>query len=289
MNWKQRISAICHCASPIASMMNRPLCSWLLLALFATGQPLIVVQSSTELQSILVVYLLARVTAHAEELLASLSCGYRALRRRTEGMQWLHTHLFFALAKDMLPKSLGGFRIGFIPTALAESKVQERHPDRRPALFRRLRVMFLYQDLWLHVAVVSVAALVFTWGIVRAARVGNLEYLLTHLLVPGAEWSNHFASIRPITYAIWPPSMPERRDLMERHAAHHRADTKSDQDHLQLCTGITEEDSEISTFEVWRPKDAQKTEAWDALAILPEVPRNVGLVFWLVVGLGLYR
>ncbi|THW82449.1 nucleotide-diphospho-sugar transferase [Aureobasidium pullulans] len=285
MTWKQRISAICHCASPIASMMNRPLCSWIILLLIASGQPLITAKSD-QLQSILFVYFLSKVTAHAEELLASTSCGYLALRRRIEGMHWLHTHLFFALAKELVPKSLAGSRIGFIPTALAESKIQERHTDRRPGLFRRLRVMFLYQELWYHVVVVLAAATIFSFGLVKSNDEGSLRYLLTHLLVPGAAWSSHFASLRPIAYALWPPTMPERRELMTREYAKPRPEAKVNEDHLQLHL---EESSDGSTFEVWRPRAEQKLEFWDAWAILPEIPRHISLLFWVAVGLRLWQ
>jgi hypothetical protein len=266
-------------------MMNRPLCSWIILLLVASGQPLITAKSA-DLRNIMFVYLLSRITAFTEELLASTGCGYLALRRKIEGMHWLHTHLFFALAKDLFPKSLAGPRIGFIPTALAESKIQERHPDRRPGLIQRLRVMFLYQDLWYHVALVAIAAAVFTLGSVKASNHGTLHYLLTHVLVPGAAWSSHFASLRPIAYAVAPPTMPERRELMARGFAHPRPEAKENEDHLQLHL---EDESHGHTFEVWRPKAEQKLEKWDAWAILPEVPRNVGLIFWVVVGLGLWQ
>ncbi|KAI5235203.1 nucleotide-diphospho-sugar transferase [Aureobasidium subglaciale] len=285
MTWKQRVSAICHCASPIASMMNRPLCSWIILLLIASGKPLITA-SSDGLRAILLTYLLTKITTYVEELLASTSCGYLALRRRIEGMHWLHTHLFFALAKDLFPKKLSGPRIGFIPTALAESKIQERHPDRRPAFLRRLRVMFLYQDLWYHVAILFIAATIFTVGLVRSGNHASLEYILTHLLVPGAAWSSHFASLRPISYAVSPPTMPERRDLMYRDIARSRSGAKQNEDHLQLHL---EDEPEISTFEVWRPRPEQKLEKWDAWAVLPELPRHVGLLFWFSVGLGLWK
>ncbi|KAI4848303.1 nucleotide-diphospho-sugar transferase [Aureobasidium sp. EXF-8846] len=285
MTWKQRVSAICHCASPIVSMMNRPLCSWIILLLIASGQPLITAKSG-DLHRIVFAYLLSRITGFTEELLASTGCGYLALRRRIEGMQWLHTHLFFALAKDLIPKSLAGPRIGFIPTALAESKIQERHPDRRPGFVQRLRVMFLYQDLWYHVVVVAIAVAVFTLGFVKASNHGTLHYLLTHVLVPGAAWSSHFASLRPLAYAVAPPSMPERRELMDMDFARPRLEAKEDEDHLQLHL---EDESHSQTFEVWRPKAEQKLEKWDAWAILPEVPRNVGLVFWIVVGMGMWQ
>lgn len=262
--------------------MNRPLCSWVILLLVASGQPLITAKSS-ELQNILFVYLLARITAFAEELLASTGCGYLALRRRIEGMHWLHTHLFFALAKDLIPKSLAGQRIGFIPTALAESKIQERHPDRRPGLRQRLRVMFLYQDLWFHVVVVAVAAAVFAVGLVKANNHGTLHYLLTHVVVPGAAWTSHFASLRPIVYAVSPPTMPERRELMDRDFARPRSEAKESEDYLHLHL---EDESHGQTFEVWRPKPEQKLEEWDAWAILPEIPRGMGLIFWVVVGMG---
>ncbi|KAI4727308.1 nucleotide-diphospho-sugar transferase [Aureobasidium sp. EXF-10728] len=284
MTWKQRVSAICHCASPIASMMNRPLCSWIILLLVASGQPLITAKS-TDLQNILSVYVLARITAFAEEVVASTGCGYLALRRRIEGMHWLHTHLFFALAKDLFPKLLAGKRIGFIPTALAESKIQERHPDRRPGLFQRLRVMFLYQHLWYHVIVAAIAVAVFTIGLVKAGKHGSLHYLLTHVLVPGVAWSSHFASLRPIAYAIAPPTMPERREMMDRVFARPRPEEKENEDHLQLHL---EDESDGQTFEVWRPKAEQKLEKWDAWAVLPEVPRNVSLLFWVVIGMGLW-
>ncbi|CAD0032288.1 unnamed protein product [Aureobasidium pullulans] len=164
--------------------------------------------------------------------------------------------------------------------------IQERHTDRRPGLFRRLRVMFLYQDLWYHVVVVLAAAMIFSFGLVKSNNEGGLRYLLTHLLVPGAAWSSHFASLRPIAYALWPPTMPERRELMTRESAKPRPEAKVNEDHLQLHL---EDTSDNSTFEVWRPRAEQKLEFWDAWAILPEIPRHISLFFWVAVGLRLWQ
>jgi hypothetical protein len=274
MSWKQRVSAFCHCVTPPLSTMNRVICSWLVPLLIASGNPLIAAHSSADLQKIVDAYLLAKVASRVEEMLTSTSCGYFALRRRIEGSFWLSTHLFFSMVKDTLPKSLGGIRIGFIPTALAESKIQERHPDRRPPLFHRLRVMILYQRLWYHVATLTIIfTILFSRVIAGPTGESRLQYLMIYVLVPGAEWSNYFALFRPLVYAVWPPVTKERRELMERN--HPRPRTSKSNGDFTL--------KHDQDFEIWRPKDEQKTERWDKWALLPEVPRTISLLFWCLV------
>lgn len=263
--------------------MNRPFCSWLLLALVSSGQPLIIPQTANSLESIIDAYLVANICAHAEELLTGTTCGYFSLRRRIEGMQWLNTHLFFALIRDMLPTSLGGFRVRFVPTALQESKLQERHANRRPGLMKRLRIMAIYQNLWYHIAIITAAATIFDLALGRAVRVRSLEYLLTHVMVPGIQWSCYSAAMRPIAYAIWPPLLPKRRDLMERSQSCPRTDHET-----KKLRGFSpgEDGCNNEGFDVWRPKTRRKIEQWNTWAVLPEVPRNVELVFWAAMFLG---
>ncbi|KIK57596.1 glycosyltransferase family 2 protein [Collybiopsis luxurians FD-317 M1] len=276
MTRTQRLLAFFHCALPVASSMNRVLCSWFLLCLLASGQPLVATTTTEELHQLIRLNFFTNMVFQLETLLASSRCGYLALRQRSHGLRWLSPCLFFAQMRDLVPTRFGGTRIRFIPTATAESRIQERNPDHRPPLLNRAWIMFRYQYLWYHTLMLSLTFIILFRGISQSMSSATpIQHLLTHVF-PGAEWQDYVAWFMPIVYAIWPPSMPQRRDLMQVCSE----DLKSDSNFLQEAS---------QEFSIWRPKPERKVEDWDSRALLPEIPQVVNALFWCAIYLDVIK
>src|ERR1700712_756815 len=104
-----------------------------------------------------------------------------------------------------------------------KSEINERDGHLRAPLLRRLKVMFW--DCKLYILVVYL--LFSSTAIIKSTVVGILKnegsrdnallYMLTHAFWPPVLWVVAFnACWAPIQYAIWPPTMPDREELLER-------------------------------------------------------------------------
>jgi len=120
-----------------------------------------------------------------------------------------------------LPTWLGGQLQTFQPTGSIKSDLNEREPAIRAGLFRRMRViMFNYLGIY-HVIYVYFCLSAVSLTTSRCvAENGNLHdkmlCLLTHAFWPPLAWIIVASAFWiPISYAIDPPSMPPREELLQ--------------------------------------------------------------------------
>lgn len=96
----------------------------------------------------------------------------------------------------------------------------ERDPSLRLSLLQRTKAMLIEHGVGFHLVfyLVLFASL---WLSVKESmwRSGAKEEvwldLVAHALYPGLPWQSYLAFLTPITYTLWPPSMPDRRSLLE--------------------------------------------------------------------------
>lgn len=137
------------------------------------------------------------------------------------------------LCSFVLPTALGGETLGFKSSGSVSNDLQERRADSRAPLFRRLRVTLFSHHAIVHalfvLACVAGIALNFArifspikipnlWDTASpVATQEKLVFFVTRLGWPPLFWMQFFASaLTPITYAIWPPTQPDREDLLDR-------------------------------------------------------------------------
>lgn len=112
--------------------------------------------------------------------------------------------------------------MAFSSSGSIKSELNERDPKTRAPLFRRLKVILWDCDVYLHllyiIFVVTAVTLSTVLGIVKSDSIHTLLiYLLTHAFWPSMLWLLSLsACCEPIRYAIWPPTMPEREQLLDR-------------------------------------------------------------------------
>lgn len=141
MNIIERFLAFSHLALPLGATVNRFFGCWLIIALVAFGKPLVAPASPLELQRLMRAFGWSMILNRLQEIVGACFCNYKTVRRRAEGLHWLTPYLVRSIILDMLPLRLGGTRIGFMPTAMGESNLQERNSNTRPRLLSRLWVM----------------------------------------------------------------------------------------------------------------------------------------------------
>lgn len=123
----------------------------------------------------------------------------------------------------MLPSFLGGKTAAFSSSGSQQSELNERDPALRAGLFRRIRVILLSSGVWMHfvyiVFCIAAVAVSTAHGIIinKGSVEETLKFMLTHACWPPLLWLIALVSCwAPVHYAIWPPNMPDREDLLDR-------------------------------------------------------------------------
>ncbi|TVY83419.1 Cellulose synthase catalytic subunit [UDP-forming] [Lachnellula suecica] len=157
------------------------------------------------------------------EWITYLPSGYRLAQRDTGAQMWMAPfHAMTIIRSFILPSWLGGKAMAFSSSGSIKSDINERDPKTRASLFRRLKVVLWDCDVYLHLLYILFALTAVTLstveGIVKTDGIHTLLiYLLTHAFWPPMLWLlTVSACCEPIRYAIWPPTMPEREEMLDR-------------------------------------------------------------------------
>lgn len=133
----------------------------------------------------------------------------------------------------VLPEVLGGAPTGFTASGSISDDLKERRAGSRAPLLRRLRVTLFSHYAIVHAIFLLACLIGFALNFARAfspADIPNLwdtailtttqdrlVFFVTRLGWPPLVWMQFIASaLTPILYAVWPPSQPDREELLDR-------------------------------------------------------------------------
>jgi hypothetical protein len=135
----------------------------------------------------------------------------------------------------ILPTALGGEKTGFKASGSISSDLNERSPSTRAPLHHRLRTTLFSHLAIIHLLFILACLTGLALNLARtfsspAVSIPNLwssnpittpaqrlEFFITRLGWPPLFWLQFVASAAtPIVYAICPPTVPEREELLER-------------------------------------------------------------------------
>jgi cellulose synthase/poly-beta-1,6-N-acetylglucosamine synthase-like glycosyltransferase len=157
------------------------------------------------------------------ELITFLPSGYRLARRDFDASLWMIPYNAITIIHSfLLPKWLGGKAMAFSPSGSLKSELNERDAAIRAPLYRRLKVILWDCKAYIHLLYVVFAVIAASAAATRATRQkGNWTdiwiYVLTHIAWPPMMWIlSVMAFTTPISYAIWPPTVPDREELLVR-------------------------------------------------------------------------
>ncbi|KAF1848129.1 glycosyltransferase family 2 protein [Cucurbitaria berberidis CBS 394.84] len=223
MSLFQRLSGFVYTVSSVftifftASLLTMPI-------VLISGGTLIAYATNDQLRLLARLCFVALVANRLNEWVMTLPAGYRLGQRDAGAMMWMAPYHAITIVRSFfLPRFLGGKTAGFSPSGSQQSELNERDPVHRAGLFRRLRVIVFGSGVFLHVFYILFCVAAVTVSTARGIIInkGSVEqtliFMLTHACWPPLLWLialNAFWA--PVHYAIWPPNMPDREELLQR-------------------------------------------------------------------------
>ncbi|KAG5816544.1 hypothetical protein H9Q74_000835 [Fusarium xylarioides] len=149
--------------------------------------------------------------------------GYHTGQRGSRYQLWMSPYIALCLIRSfILPTWLGGQTQAFKPTGSLGSALNERDAKLRKNMFRRLwgiliNYMALFHFAFVYLTLVAVVLTSFRSFVTTHTVRDTLTALLTHAFWPPLTFLFICSSLwTPISYAIDPPAMPDREDLLNR-------------------------------------------------------------------------
>ena len=237
MSLFQRVSGFIYTISShftvflTASLLTVPI-------VLVSERTLIAYANNDQLRLLVRLCFVALIANRLDEYIMNLSAGYRLSQRDASAMVWMAPcrrshlavpkipltqtyHAITIIRSFLLPKFLGGNTAAFPPSGSQVSELNERDPVHRASLYRRTRVIILGSGVCMHVLYILFCITAVTVSTARGAILNaesvyqTLLYMLTHAAWSSVLWLMALsASWTPIQYAIWPPNMPDREDLL---------------------------------------------------------------------------
>ena len=223
MSLFQRLSGFVYTVSSLftifltASLLTMPI-------VLMTGGTLIAYANDNQLRLLARLCFVALAANRMNEWVMTLPAGYRLGQRDAGAMMWMAPyHAITIIRSFFLPRFLGGKAAAFSSSGSQQSELNERDPVLRASLSHRLRVIVFGSGVFMHIfyilfciAAVSVST---ARGIIinRGSLEQTLLYMLTHACWPPLLWLIALSACwAPVHYAIWPPNMPDREELLDR-------------------------------------------------------------------------
>ncbi|EON68177.1 hypothetical protein W97_07326 [Coniosporium apollinis CBS 100218] len=162
------------------------------------------------------------ILTRINEYIMFIPSGYRLAQRDSGAQQWMAPyHALTILTAFILPSWLGGKPMTFSSSGSIKSELNERDARLRAPLWRRLKVMIWDCKVYLHILYIAFVMTSVILSTVRAffrdSAYKVLVYLLTHAFWPPLIWLLCITAFCvPIRYTIWPPTVPDREELLDR-------------------------------------------------------------------------
>jgi cellulose synthase/poly-beta-1,6-N-acetylglucosamine synthase-like glycosyltransferase len=187
------------------------------------GHPLVAYVDDNQLKWLIRVCFAAVVTNRICEFALFLPAGYHTGQRGARYQLWMSPYLALCLVRSfMLPRWLGGQTQAFKPTGSLGSALNERDARTRKGMLRRLfAILFNYMALFhmsfVYLTLVGACITTFRCFYTYDEFKDIVRCLITHAFWPPLTFIFLCTSLwTPIAYAIDPPTMPDREDLLVR-------------------------------------------------------------------------
>ncbi|KAG9255593.1 nucleotide-diphospho-sugar transferase [Emericellopsis atlantica] len=191
--------------------------------ILAMGKPLVAYSTDNQLRWLIRACFASLMANRLCELVLSMPAGYRTGRRGARYEMWMSPYIALCIIRAfILPTWLGGEAQAFKPTGSLDSALNERDPQHRKGLARRMwAILINYWSIYhlLFVYSTLVAATIASYRCVSISETlhDKLICLLTHAFWPPLTFIFICSSLwTPISYAIDPPSVPAREQLLIR-------------------------------------------------------------------------
>ncbi|CAK7216515.1 hypothetical protein SCUCBS95973_002824 [Sporothrix curviconia] len=191
------------------------------------GHALIAYETENQLRWLIRLCFIALITTRINEVFLFMPAGYHTGQRGSRYQLWMSPYISLCLVRSfLLPKWLGGQTQAFQPTGSLGSALNERNPKLRRNVFVRLwTILFNYNAIY-HLAFVYLTLAGVSVSTYRCISVNRdsvhdiLMCLVTHAFWPPMTFLFLCTSLwTPVSYAIFPPNVPDREQLLVRDPA----------------------------------------------------------------------
>lgn len=187
------------------------------------GKPLVAFANYEQLRWLIRACFAATISNRLCEFALFIPAGYHTGQRGSRYQLWMSPYIALCIIRAfLLPKWLGGQAQAFSPTGSLHSALNERDPKLRKNMFHRMwSILFNYMAIFHFtfvyftlVAVVLTSYRCFFW---ESTANKIIMCLITHAFWPPLTFLFICSSLwTPVSYAIDPPTMPDRDELLKR-------------------------------------------------------------------------
>ena len=188
-----------------------------------TGNALIAYANDYQLRWLIRACFCALFANRICELALFLPSGYATGQRGSRAQIWMAPYITLSIIRSfVLPNWLGGQKQAFKPSGSPKSELNERDANTRAGVFQRFSVIIwnylagyhlLYVYLVLAAVTLTTSRCVFDPPTVQ----DKLRCMLTHAFWPPIAWVITISAFwTPIAYALNPPTVPDREQLLNR-------------------------------------------------------------------------
>ena len=202
---------------------------FLTLSLFAlpivliTGNRLVAYANDNQLRWLIRACFAALMSNRLCELALFLPSGYATGQRGSRAQIWMAPYITLSIIRSfVLPTWLGGQKQAFKPTGSLKSALNERDAKSRAGVFQRFTVittsyMAGYHMLYVYFVLAAVTLTTMRCIFDQPTAEEKIICLLTHAFWPPIAWIVTISAFwTPISYALDPPSVPDREQLLKR-------------------------------------------------------------------------
>jgi hypothetical protein len=191
--------------------------------LLILGRPLIVFTSDNQFRWLIRAAFATVISRRIMEFFLYIPAGYHTGQRFARYQIWMAPYLTLCLIRAfILPKWLGGASTAFRPTGSLDSTLNERDADSRKGMLRRLfyiliQCQAIFHLLFVYFVIAGAITVTYKCFIIERSPSKILQCLLTHAWWPPVTWIFLASSMwTPVAYAVNPPTVPDREDLLNR-------------------------------------------------------------------------
>ena len=222
MTFAQRFSGFLYAALSVYTVL-------LTLSMFAipiilvVEKPLVAYANNDQLRWLIRVCFATTICNRLCEFALFIPAGYHTGQRGSRYQLWMSPYIAISIIRSFaLPKWLGGKTQAFKPTGSLSSALNERDPELKKNMFRRMFAMLFNYMGWFHfifvyLTLVAVVLTSYRCFYIETGTKNILICLLTHAFWPPLTFVFICSSLwTPISYAVDPPMMPDREYLLQR-------------------------------------------------------------------------
>lgn len=187
------------------------------------GKRLVAFATEEQLRWLIWACFAATISNRLCEMALFIPAGYHTGQRGSRYQLWMSPYIALCIVRAfLLPTWLGGQTQAFKPTGSLGSALNERDPKKSKNMFVRLRVILLNYMASFHLAFVYVTLVAVVISSYRCFAQNSsfrdiILCLITHAFWPPLTFLFICTSLwTPVSYAIDPPAMPEREELLTR-------------------------------------------------------------------------